>query len=473
MLIIGRERERDLIETCLHSGRPEFVAVYGRRRVGKTYLVREYFNSRFAFYATGIARASMSDQLRAFGDSLVRHGHGDRSVPADWFDAFARLRDLLESGSAYREPSSGRLVVFIDELPWLDTPRANFKPALEYFWNAWGSAHPELALIVCGSATSWVISNLLADTGGFHNRVTRQIKLEPFTLGECERFYESQGVVMSRQQVVESYMAFGGIPHYLGLVDRRFSLAQNVDLLCFSETGQLRHEFDVLFASLFKHSERHEKIVRAVAKRAGGVLRKEIEAQTGIGGDGLTTSLAELEQCGFLRRYRDFTKEKSGFHYQLIDPFTLFHLRFIDTNKVSSWAEYVGRPGYYAWAGCAFERVCLWHVPQIKAALGIAGIESWECAWASSKSDPGAQIDLLIDRRDGVVSVCEMKFSDDEFAITSSYEKQLRSKLSVFREETGTKKALHLTMVTTHGVARNAHSGIVQREVLLDDLFER
>lgn len=471
MKIIGREREQETIERCLMSGKPEFLAVYGRRRVGKTYLIREYFNNRFAFYATGIAKASMADQLRAFGDSLARHGYADSTAPSDWFEAFSRLRGLLESGAGHRDPSSGKQVVFIDELPWLDTPRANFKPAFEYFWNAWASSRPDVLLIVCGSATSWVISNLLRDTGGFHNRITNQIHLQPFTLGECESYYESEGVALSRRQLAESYMIFGGVPYYLSLIDRRFGLAQNVDLLCFDHAGQLRYEFDALFSSLFKNSGLHVRLVKAMAQRSGGVLRSELERQTGISGNALTTALSELDQCGFIRRYQDFTQKKSRFHFQLIDSFSLFHLRFIESGKVERWSEYVGSPGYYAWAGLAFERVCLMHARQIKNAMGISGIESRECAWKSKKSDPGAQIDLLIDRRDDVISVCEAKFSENTFAIDSKYEQQLRNKLSAFRDETKTKKALHLTMISSGGIVRNEHAGVIQGELTLDDLF--
>ena len=471
MRIIGRRFEQESLEECLHTGRPEFLAIYGRRRIGKTYLVREYFNGRFAFYATGMARASMADQLETFGDSLVRYGHPAKTAPTSWREAFSRLRDLLESEHAVREPSSGKLVVFLDELPWFDTPRAKFKQALEYFWNAWASARTDILLIVCGSASSWVISHLLQDTGGLHNRVTRQIHLQPFTLAECEEFYANAGVSLSRRQIAESYMIFGGVPYYLALVDRRFSLAQNVDLLCFSESGQLRYEFDALFASLFKHSARHTELVKTMTSRAGGFTRVDLERKTGIGGDGLTVALAELEQCGFIRRYRDFSKRKSGHHFQLIDSFSLFYLRFVESDAVGSWVEFVGTPGYYAWAGLAFERVCLLHSRQLKAALGIAGIESRECAWKSSDAEPGAQIDLLIDRRDGVISVCEAKFSEGEFVIDAACEKQLRNKMLAFRSETGTAKALHLILITCFGVARNEHFGVVQREIRLDDLF--
>ena len=471
MEIIGRHREQEQLLACLESSRPEFVAVYGRRRVGKTFLVREFFKGRFAFYASGVAGEKTRGQLRSFNESLRERGCPKRAVPNDWFEAFARLRALLEDEGALREQGSGKLVVFLDELPWMDTPRSDFRAALDRFWNMWASARPDVLLIVCGSATSWMISNLIDDHGGFYNRITRQIALEPFTLAECEEFFASAHAGLTRRQVIECYMVLGGIPFYLNLVDRKYSLAQNIDQLCFSRTGQLRFEFDRLFQSLFRHSGRHVAIVRALAQRSGGLLRADLAKMEGIGdGQPLTTALRELEQCGFVRRYRDFTRAKSGFIYQLVDPFTLFHLRFLESEKLESWVSYQGTPSHAAWRGHAFELVCLLHTRQIKRALGIWGIETHEAAWRA-KTTPGGQIDLLIDRRDDVINVCEMKYAPAEFAISADYAKALSAKLEAFEREVKPRKALHLTMVTTEGVARNAHSDIVQREVVADDLF--
>ena len=471
MEIIGRAQEQERLTACLESPRPEFVAVYGRRRVGKTFLIREFFKNRFAFYASGVADGKMRAQLKSFNDSLREHGCQQRAIPKDWFEAFARLRTLLESDGALREPGSGKLVVFLDELPWMDTPRSDFRAALDRFWNMWGSARPDLLLIVCGSATSWMIDNLIDDHGGFYNRVTRQMSLSPFTLAECEEYFAHSRAGMTRRQVVECYMTFGGIPYYLNLIDRKYSLAQNIDQLCFSQTGELRFEFDRLYRSLFRHSERHAAIVRALAQRSGGLLRTELAAMEGIGdGRPLTSALRELEQCGFVRQYHDFIKPKNGQVYQLIDPFSLFHLRFLDSGEVGSWVSYYGTPGHAAWRGLAFELVCLLHVDQIKRALGISGVETREASWRA-KTSPGAQIDLLIDRRDDVISVCEMKYASEQFVISAEYAKALRAKLEAFEREVHPRKALHLTMVTMEGIARNAHSDIVQREVVADELF--
>lgn len=472
-MLVGRKKEIDELDQCLMSGRPEFVAIFGRRRIGKTYLVREYFKGSFSFYVTGIADASMRDQLRAFGASLQAYGCSDKTIPKDWFEAFSRLIALLSDEKTHRDSASGRLVVFLDELPWFDTPRSSFKPALEHFWNGWASAQSDILLVACGSATSWILNNLVSNTGGFYNRVTRQIHLEPFTLAECEEFFRANDVAFTRQQIVESYMVFGGVPHYLNLIDRRMSLAQNIDRLCFAPYGQLRHEREFLFKSLFKGSGRHTAVVDELSKHKAGMLRTDLAATAGIGdGQPLTDALNELEQCGFIRKYRDFTKKKNGQIYQLIDPFSLFAAEFLAPGNISSWQSYIGTPGYHAWTGRAFELVCLLHIGQMKAALGISGVQTEECAWRSKAASPGAQIDLLIDRRDGVVNICEMKYSDRAFVIEAATERNLRNKLAAFAEEVAPDKALHLTMVTMHGTARNAHAGIVLNEVTAEDLFE-
>ena len=474
MKIVGRNTEQELLRECLFSGRPEFLAVYGRRRVGKTFLIKEYFENSFSFYATGVPNQKTAQQLKYFHQSLQQYGCPEKKVPGDWLEAFSRLRKLLEGDCAQKDPVSGRLVVFLDELPWMDTARSDFKGALDYFWNSWGSSRTDLLLIVCGSATSWIIKHILADTGGLYNRVTRTMHLQPFSLHECEEFYEANGVAISRTQIIESYMIFGGIPYYLNEYNRRFSLAQNVDALYFRDTGQLHFEYERLFRSLFKKSEKHIAVVEALAKRKQGLSRTQIIEETGIsdGGSSLSTVLSELEQCGFIRKFSDYSKAKYGACYQLIDPFILFCNQTKSRKEIISWVSFTGTPGYYAWCGLAFEIVCLLHTSQLKKALGISGVDSMEYTWKSDAVKNGAQIDLLIDRRDQVVNLCEMKYTQDMFSIDQEYEKNLLHKRECFISETKTKKSVYLTMVTVNGLVQNAHSGSIQNTITAEDLFQ-
>lgn len=471
--MVGRKKEQNTLKDCLQSNRAEFLVVYGRRRVGKTFLIKEYFNNTFSFYATGLSKAKTKEQLKAFNGSLLEYGSKEKGVPKDWYEAFMRLKVLLQMDHIRRDPVSKRKVVFLDELPWMDTARSDFKSALEYFWNSWGSTQNDLFLVVCGSATSWIIDNLLGDRGGFYNRITRQIHLRPFTLGECEELYQLNDMQMTRQQMIESYMIFGGIPYYLNCFDKRLSLAQNVEELLFHQSGQLYYEYDRLLGSLFKKYERHAAIIDAVSHSKGGMTRVELAKISAVGdGEPLTKALNELEQSGFLRKYKNFTKEKQGFYFQLIDPFMLFCFHFIKNREHESWMTYINSPGYFSWAGNAFELVCLLHVDQIKKALGIYGVETVEYAWRSNNSKPGAQIDLLIDRKDGVINICEAKYTMAPFVIDAGYEEVLRNKIDSFIRETACKKALHLTFLSANGLSRNDHAGIVQNEITGDELFD-
>ncbi|MBQ8665674.1 MAG: ATP-binding protein [Lachnospiraceae bacterium] len=472
MNIIGRKREQQILSDCLESARPEFLVVYGRRRVGKTYMVREFFGGRFSFYATGVANKKTKEQLAVFGDWLMQYGCEDRKSPQNWREAFWRLRDVLERDNVYREPTSGKRIIFLDELPWMDTARSDFKSALDLFWNGYASAKEDIVLIVCGSATSWVINNLISDTGGFYNRITRKIHLLPFTLKECEELLELNGFSMDHRQIIELYMIFGGIPYYLNYLDKRISIPQNIDTLILDERGPLHEEYSMLFHSLFKNSKKHILIVEAIAEKHSGITRVELSAYKDVGdGEPLTKALSELEQCGFIRRYRNFTKEKSGYYFQLVDPFILFYIRFVKEAGIRSWLSYKDRGGYYAWRGLSFEIVCLNHIDRIKEALGIAGVETAEYAWRSEEKKDGAQIDLLIDRRDDVINVCEMKFSDSEYVIDAGYYEKLRHKTELFAKETNTRKTLITTMISVEGLKKNEYSNVIYVELTGEDLF--
>ena len=472
MKIIGRNREKDILSNCLSSKRPEFVVVYGRRRVGKTFLIKEYFNGQFSFYATGLSDERTKGQLKAFHASLQIYGCTEKKAPVDWFEAFARLRALLETEDIYRDPVSGRRVVFLDELPWMDTARSDFKSALEYFWNSWASSQEDLLLIVCGSATSWIIRHMLKERKGFHNRVTRRIRLLPFRLKECEELLLSNDVVMTREQMTECYMVFGGIPYYLNMMDSRLSLAQNIDELMFKPYGGLKDEYNELFYSLFRKPEKHMAIMKALSDSKNGKTRQELSEIKAIGGGSvLSENLQELEECGFIRRYTNYAKPSNGAYFQLVDPFVLFSLRFLLPRRQSSWMEYIHSPSYNAWRGNAFEICCVNHVPEIKAALGIAGVEAVEYAWRSEASAPGAQIDLLIDRKDGVINLCEMKYTDAAYEADKSEYGNLMNKLSAFQKEMHPRKAIHMTLVSANGFSGGKYASVFQNVITGEQLF--
>ena len=470
-MIIGRKEEQQILRSAVQSENSEFVAVYGRRRVGKTYLIRETFGYKFTFQHTGLAKGNTKEQLFSFAISLRDAGYDDCPIPKSWLEAFSLLSTYLKNSTDEKK------IVFLDELPWMDTPRSNFISAFEHFWNGWASARKDIVLIICGSATSWIINKVINDHGGLHNRVTKQIALQPFTLKECEMFAQSKGLEMSRYQLAECYMVFGGIPYYWSLLEKGLSLSQNIDKIIFAKNGKLSNEFNQLYASLFKSPEQYIDIVTALGKKKAGMTREEIIAATDKYSNGaLSKVLDELEYCGFIRKYNGFDKKSKQAIYQLIDNYTLFYFKFIQQNENNDehfWSASIDSAMHRAWSGLAFERLCMAHTQQIKAALGIAGVLSNVYSWrkeADEMSD-GAQIDLLIDRKDQVINLCEMKYSLSEYAIDAEYEQKLRNKKSAFIDATNTRKAVHLTMVTTFGIKTNVHSGVVQNEITLEDLF--
>ncbi|MBR0460021.1 MAG: ATP-binding protein [Victivallales bacterium] len=471
-MMVGREKERDMLERALRSENSEFVAVYGRRRIGKTYLIRETFHSRFTFQHSGIANANTQIQQERFRQSLIEAGHVKCPVLRTWFQAFDELKELLKASPANKK------ILFIDEMPWMDKPNANFLPALENFWNAWASDRKDVLLIICGSATSWMLKNMIHARGGLHNRVTMRIHLNPFTLAECEKMAVNLGLEVSRYQLLQYYMALGGVPFYWTFLQRGLSVAQNMDALFFLSNANLEGEFQDLYSSLFSKEAPYIQIVSALGKKRMGMNREEIAAETGIATSGtLTKYLEELQQCGFLRKYHLPGKNIRDAIYQLIDNYTLFYFRFIRDNTAQDphfWTSSVDTSRFRTWQGLAFELVCLQHVDNIRNALQISGMQSAVYAWQASATSKtgGAQIDLVIDRKDGVINLCEMKYAADKYAITAKDNTALMQKKEAFLQQMPRRKACHITMVTTFGLVHNAYWNNVQSEITLNDLFK-
>lgn len=480
--ISGRKDELLILERVLLSPEPEFMVIYGRRRVGKTWLVREFFGEMICFELTGMHKASLEEQLTNFAQSLAK-ATGitvELKRPSSWSEAFSQLERFLES--SFQRKNGKKQVLFLDELPWLNTPRSKFLSALEHFWNSFGSRQRNMILVVCGSAASWMLQHIVRARGGLHNRLTRQIRLLPFTLPETEEFLLKRGIKLTRYQIVELSMAMGGVPFYLMQAEPGLSAAQIIDRVCFSPTGLLRHEYEKLYASLFDESELHMTIVALLSKKRSGLTRNEILTLAKITTGGrLTHILEELEESGFIESRIPFGKKGQDSLYWLADEFTLFYFSWIKPlgkKKVDAgyWLSRQSDPARNAWAGFAFETVCLKHVRALKAALGIAMVETSEGPWryqpTGESSLPGVQIDLLLDRRDASINLCEMKFSQSEFTIDAAYAKKLRQKITVFREVTGTRKNIFLTMVTTYGITDNAWSQELHPDNLtLDALF--
>ena len=469
--VIGREAEIKRLNEYMNSNKAELLAVYGRRRVGKTFLIKRFFNENFTFYFSGAENVSKKQQLFNFTTALNKYSKTKNPIVDDWQNAFVQLEQYLRSIK-----TKGRKVIFIDELPWLDNAKSGFLSAFEYFWNTYASSQKDIFFVICGSATSWIMNKIIKNRGGLHNRVTRQICLEPFTLNETEQFFKSRKIVMTRFQIAECYMILGGIPYYLEQLEKSLSLSQNIDNLFFKKNAPLRDEYSKLYSSLFKSPEKYIQLVEVLAKKRKGLTRDEIAKLSNISnGGGLTTMLEELELCGFILINNNFTTKKKLQLYQLSDFYSLFYLYFVKNKKGTNgnyWSSLIDSTIRKAWAGYSFELLCQTHISQIKRALSIGGVISYVSGWRSKDSKTGAQIDLLIDRNDNIINLCEMKYTNKEFVITKKYDENLRNKHSTFIEESKTKKSVHITMLTTYGVKRNEYRNNIQSEVLLDDLFD-
>ena len=472
IMFIGREKEIKELTNAYKSDEAQFVVVYGRRRVGKTFLVRNTFKGKITFSASGQANGSLKEQLYGWKSSLKDAGLNFNKTPDSWLEAFDMLKELI------KQSTDKKKVIFIDEMPWFDTPRSKFVNALEFFWNGWASARDDVLLIVCGSATSWIINKLFKNRGGLHNRVTRRILLRPFNLHECELYMKSKGINLTRYDIIEGYMIMGGIPFYWSFMEKGLSLAQNIDNLILSKSGKLHYEFDELYHSLFRYPEIYINIIKTIAKTQSGMLRNELLKACKLKSNGNISSILEdLEHCGFIRKFPQYNSKKNMI-YQLIDNYTFFYLKYIlhnQENDESFWLNSYLSSGRKAWVGFAFERVCFQHIPQIKQALGINGVASHICSWRIGKSEegePGAQIDMLIDRADNMINICEMKFSAKPYVVSQKDADDLIQKTDRFNNATKNRKNINIILVTPNGLAQTAHWGIIQKTITADDLFK-
>ena len=469
---IGRKNEKAELMRCYNSSQSEFVVIYGRRRVGKTRLVNHTMSQHFSFYFTGSHSAPLERQLSRFAETL--HSYGLSTTPSlkNWYDAFDALQQLLEL-----MPTERKKVVFLDEMPWMGRSNSQFVSALEDFWNTWAMLRSDIMLIGCGSATSWMVDHLIENQGGLHGRITSRIYLHAFSLSETEQFLASKGCEWDRYQITQCYMCFGGVPFYLNLLRPELSLAQNVDLLYLNPGATLHNEFAELYGALFGGKEIYGDVVRLLASHHAGCTRQEISHATGRQGGALSKVLSNLVNSDFIVGYNLNGKKKKGTIYRLTDMFTLFYLRFIENRSVldsNVWQRMAETPQVRAWQGLCFEIVAFRHVENIKRALGLTAINTKSSVWRSSGHNnmPGTQVDLVIDRADRITHLCEIKFSQEPISITANYEQTLRNRMALFRAETNTRKTIVTTFITTYGVIPGKHSGVVNSQINLDQLFE-
>jgi AAA+ ATPase superfamily predicted ATPase len=472
-MLVGRENERKMLKEAYEADESKFVAIYGRRRIGKTYLVRETFENHFTFQHSGYFGGKLSDELFEFCISIRQYGLDGFEQPKNWLEAFELLKRVIMNSPDKRK------VVFLDELSWMDTRGSDFVMALEGFWNGWASARKDVLLIVCGSVTSWMISKIVHNKGGLYNRLSFRINLEPFTLKECEEYVNAKNIIMNRYSILQCYMIMGGVPYYWSFLEKGLSLPQNIDRIFFADNALLDNEFEYIYSSLFHNPEPYIKIISALGKKKAGMTREEIVKASKLPESGnLSKKLEELENCGFIRRYNSYGKKQKDSLYQLIDNFTLFYFKFLEKKPTDEhfWTNNQLSQAVKTWCGLAFERVCLEHVSEIKNALGISGVStnaySWSCKKDNEKGLEGSQIDLIIERRDQIIDLCEMKYSTKPFKVTLKVDTDIHRKTWDFINATGTHFAVHPIILTPYGITDDSYRGQIQAVITADDLFK-
>lgn len=471
-MIIGREKEINILNENYISLESSFIAIYGRRRVGKTYLINEVFENKTFFRHAGIYQGSTKEQLNSFASSLRDIGYNITFELSDWFKAFEELKNAIKASNLKKK------VIFLDEIAWMYTKKSSFIKALENFWNSWASARHDIMLIICSSATSWIINNIIHSKGGLYNRVTYQLFLEPFTLAECEKYCTFKKLALSRKQIIEAYMVIGGIPYYWNYIKKGQSIAQFIDTCFFANNAILKNELKYIFLSLFSNPEDYLKIIEALSTRKYGLTRQEIIKTAKLIDNGLfTNKLEDLTNCGFIREYSPLNYKKQSVLYQLIDPFTIFHYHFLNkkNNDENFWSNQLNTPLINTWKGLAFERICLLHLNNIKKALGISGVHTaaypWSCRKDLDNGIYGSQIDMILERKDDIINLFEIKYYESPIELSAKQIESLSKKKHDFITLSKTKSSIHLSLITLNGIEENENSNELQVILNSNDLF--
>lgn len=478
MKIVGRKKERELLEEALKSGRPEFIALYGRRRVGKTFLIKNVFESEKCvfIYVSGMKNGSYEQQLQNFADALCQAFFPGLITPSNWMEGFKLFTELLD------KVAKKNVVLFLDELPWLATRRSKLLEALDYYWNRYWSHDPRIKLVVCGSAASWILNKIIYNKGGLYNRVTRQFRLEPFSLKETRDFLKANHIKLNNRQILEIYMATGGIAYYLSQIRKNLSAAQNIDGLAFNKQGVLYQDFDILFSSIFDEADLYLELVNIIASSRYGISQNDLFLQSkkiSSGGRAIQ-KLLDLEEAGFIISFLSHGHKKKGIYYRLIDEYIFFYLKWIEPLKKSatkigkvSWTSLRASPSWKSWAGYTFEIICIKHVDQIRTALQLDA-SAWAATWKhiGKQEDEGAQIDLLFNRSDDSITICEIKYSDEPFKFDKESFKELNRKVEIYRQVTKSKKQIFLALIASSGVKPSIYLDELSSIVTLEDLFK-
>ena len=494
--MIGRKKEIKLLNEICDLEESSLVAIYGRRRIGKTYLVnhmfKKYRQDCLFFEFTGAYDGDKRGQIDNFIDQVYEWFYVEPSFEIkSWSDAFRFLKRTIDKEIKKRD-SNEKVIVFLDEVPWIDrSNKGGFLSALGYFWNTWCEPRENVVLILCGSNSSWIRDKILKNArGSLYQRVTHQISMYPFDLKETKAYLlEQKGFMIDNKTVTDIYMIFGGVAKYLSFLNPNESSAENIDRVFFSIHGSMYREYDELFSSLFADkSDYYKSVIELLCTRRSGFSLSDISKAFNekLGGK-LRLAIAELEECGFIKGLSKYGNSVRGVNYMIVDPYILFHHKWIkgfSRNDIATlpnnyWLHKSSSQSYAVWSGYAFEIVVMVNIRLYLNAIGRLGFFSGVYHWqhmAKSEDEQGAQIDMVVNYGNNIFDILECKYYNSEYVISKEYAKNIKNKLSMFKKYglySKQKSELRLVFLTSYGVKMNAeaHSLNISR-VCLDDLFE-
>ncbi len=459
--VVGRKEEQLILSKVLWNQEAQLVAVYGRRRIGKTFLIKSFFADKIkSINLIGSKRLKNKDLLSHFRDSIVTAGlvNTELPTPNNWNDAFKLLRLVLET-------NSDQILIFIDEVPWFERPKSNFIGEFEHFWNSYATNRENLKIILCGSATSWMLKKLIYNKEGLHNRFTARINLKPFSIQEANEFLLSKSIKLTSKNLLELYLSIGGIAEYLKWIDKANSSAVIINDLCFKTSGNLFEEYESLVPALFSDPEKYNRLILALTKKTQGSTFKELEQLSGVAkGTTLARMLTELELNSFVTAYTPYSWGNVKL-YRLTDPYLIFYHKWIQSIKKQGvpvpenyWMQTFNSQSFRIWTGYSYETFCFTHISDILKQIGISGMRVKPSIWRSKLSKQGAQIDLVLERADHIINLCEIKFHTQPIVLDDKLENELMRKVSIFQEETKSKTEIVPLLISASEVINKGSS---------------
>jgi AAA+ ATPase superfamily predicted ATPase len=463
---IGRKVEIAQLTALIDLPRPSIAVIYGRRRVGKSELIRHVTQGKNVLSFEGLEGQPKHKQIKNFLFQLSAQSNIREKNISDWPDALILLRTLTQDG---------QWIIILDEFQWMANYQNELVSVIKMIWEKYLSQNPDLTLILCGSIASFMKSKVLKSSA-LYGRTDYELNLHELNLSEISEFFPGKG----SDEVIDTAMLVGGIPKYLELISEYPSLYDALEPLAFSQDGFFKTEYDRLFASHFGKKPIFMKIIQTLATNPYGLTTGKLakEMQVASGGT-LCHQLDDLESAGFLHSIIPFDKPEGSKlrKYILMDAYVRFYHSIIrgsmkeTTPPNTQFHAIMSSPRYAAWAGMAFEFLCMRHHKEISRILGFHGIPYTAGPFFQRKTldTPGVQIDLLFERSDKILVLCEMKYL--LASVPGDIIDQVNRKVSALQEKYPGRTILKVLLTKTGSTETVAKKGYFFRIIRADELI--